>query len=130
MVSDLLLEKSNKILDDIPANPDGIKEFDPVTIAFLILGIVNLIYTCIKDHKKPDIDPDPVKGTEIANKPGFGHRLMAKRYVKNYLGREKFRKYGREVIDSIFKLGADATEQEIKQLMEEAQNAKGLIKTF
>lgn len=113
MPSQLLMEKANRVLDHVSPEPDGTKQIDPFTIISIIIGLVKLFKECRQN---------PAKGASAARNPGMFHRMQVKRYVKNSLDRDTFRRKGHEIINGIFALGQDATEEDIKQLIEEANN--------
>lgn len=113
MPSQLVLEKANKVLAHVSPEPDGTKSIDPFTIITLILGLIKMFKEC-RDK--------PAQGAQAARNPGLFHRMQVKRYVKRSMDRDTFRRKGDEIIRGIFALGQDATENDIKQLIEEADN--------
>lgn len=111
-----IYEKANVVLGHIKPDENGVKQIDPFTIIAIISTLVKL-WKCWKDTKK---------AVENCNEPSLVNRVQLRRLVKQGLGRDKYRKYGDDVINGLLALGRTATEEDIKRLIEEErQNSNG-----
>lgn len=118
MPSQMILDKANAVADRVTPNEDGSKEFDVLAIATLLLGLVKFIKDC---REKPQM------AAKLANDPPLYYRRQVKRYLKDQLGREQFRRKGDELFEGILALGPDVTAEDIKQLIKESENGEASV---
>jgi hypothetical protein len=103
---------ANKVAEKlVEENVDRVVSFDPAMIMLIIQAIKLLIENC-------NLFKNPAKLKEAAKKPSILQKFFVKQYVKKAMDDDDMdRAYSKQVVSALCKAGADATVDELADLV-------------
>ena len=120
----ILEEVAQNISDKASSNTEN-ENFGSIILTIMIIGIVlnliRVVQECNNDNKSTDKGTaDKIKN--LCARKGWFTKMRIKKSIRQQIGTEKYKQYGKIILDAIMDTGENLTEEKLIKLVEASNN--------
>tara|TARA_B100000085_G_scaffold220685_1_gene205540 strand:- start:158 stop:529 length:372 start_codon:yes stop_codon:yes gene_type:complete len=121
---------SNKVLEDVAqtiSNKSAVESkdenFGSIILTIMIIGIIVNLVKIVQDCKQDQSSKDcACRVKKICDRNSWYAVMRIKKAIRQSIGMEKYRTYGRAMVRSIMDTGNELTEEKLIEIVEAANN--------
>ena len=119
------LEEVAQHISDKAANNTENENFGSIILTIMIVGIVlnliRVVQECDNDNKSTDkYTANQIK--ELCTRKGWFTKMRIRKSIRQQIGIEKYKQYGKIILDAIMDTGENLTEEKLIKLVEASNN--------